>query len=141
MTTPATTLGSHRRLQPTAMGTARWTEGFWGDRFKLCHETSIPAMKEALEHPENSACLSNFRVGAGLEEGAHRGTNWSDGDCYKWIEAMAHAYAVTKDPELDREMDHWIDLIGQTQCADGYISTQTQLNPKKERWGRPQFHE
>jgi DUF1680 family protein len=123
------------------MGAARWTEGFWGDRFRLCHSTVIPAMKDALEHPDNSACLSNFRLGAGLEEGEHWGTNWSDGDCYKWIEAMAHVYAVTKDPNLDREMDYWIDLIGKTQCDDGYISTQTQFNPKKERWARPQLHE
>ncbi len=98
-------------------------------------------MKEALEHPGNSACLSNFRVGAGLEEGEHRGTNWSDGDCYKWIQAMAHVYAITRDAKLDREMDYWIDLIARTQAEDGYISTQTQLDPDKERWGKRQFHE
>jgi DUF1680 family protein len=133
--------GSHRRLRPLPMAAARWTHGFWADRFKLCHETLIPKMKEALEHPDNSACLSNFRVGAGLEEGEHRGTNWSDGDCYKWIESMAHVYAITKDAELDREMDYWIDLIARTQAEDGYLSTQTQLNPEKERWAHPQLHE
>lgn len=135
------TFGSHRRLQPVPMTAARWTNGFWGERFKLCHETVIPKMKEALEHPDNSACLSNFRVGAGLEEGKHRGTNWSDGDCYKWLETMAHVYAITRDPELDREMDHWIALIAKTQCKNGYISTQTQLNPEKKPWAHPQLHE
>ncbi len=133
--------GPHRRLQPTAMAAARWTDGFWADRFRLCDETVIWKMKEALEHPDNSACLSNFRVGAGLEEGAHRGTNWSDGDCYKWLEAMAHVYAVTGSPELDHELDYWIELIGKTQAEDGYLSTQTQLNPAKQRWARPQLHE
>ena len=64
--------GSHRRLRPLPMTAARWTRGFWAERFKLCHETVIPKMKEALEHPDNSACLSNFRVGAGLEDGEHR---------------------------------------------------------------------
>ena len=133
--------GPHRRLQPAPMAATRWTRGFWAERFKLCHGTVIAKMKQALEHPDNSACLSNFRIGAGLEEGAHRGTNWSDGDCYKWIEAMAHVYAITKDVDLDREMDVWIDLIAKTQDGDGYISTQTQLNPTKERWGKRQFHE
>jgi len=140
-TTDHNTFGSRRRLQPTPMTAARWTDGFWADRFRLCHEIIIPKMKEALEHVDNSACLSNFRVGAGLEEGEHRGTNWSDGDCYKWIETMAHVYATTKDEELDREMDHWIDLIAKTQAEDGYISTQTQLNPEKERWGQRTYHE
>lgn len=133
--------GRHRRLRPTPMTAARWTSGFWADRFKLCYEVVIPKMKEALEHPDNAACLSNFRVGAGLEEGGHRGTNWSDGDCYKWIEAMAHVYAITGDPGLDHEMDCWIDLIAKTQAEDGYISTQTQLNPEKRRWGSPHLHE
>ena len=134
-------IGAHRTLIPSGMADVRWIRGFWADRFKLCHETIIPQMKEALEHPDNCACLSNFRVGAGLDEGEHRGTNWSDGDCYKWLEAMAHVYAVTKDAELDREMDHWIDLIAKTQADDGYISTQTQLNPEKQRWGQRAYHE
>ena len=140
MTTAAST-SPHRKLHPTGMADARWTHGFWAERFQLCQDTIIPEMKQALEHPDNSACLSNFRVATGLEEGEHRGTNWSDGDCCKWIETMAHVYAVTKDPELDREMDYWIDLIAKTQAEDGYVSTQTQLNPKKERWGARQYHE
>ena len=140
-TTNQKQFGTHRQLRPVPMTDARWTHGFWAERFRLCHETVIPRMKEALEHPDNSACLSNFRVAAGLEAGGHRGTNWSDGDCYKWIESMAHVYAITQDADLDREMDTWIGLIARTQADDGYISTQTQLNPDKERWGRPQLHE
>ena len=31
-----------------------------------------------------------------------------DGDCYKWLEAMAHVYGATCDPELDRQMDEVI---------------------------------
>jgi len=131
----------HAAVQAIGLDQVRWTSGFWADRFDLCHHTVIPKMKEALLHPENSARLSNFRVGAGLERGTHSGVNWSDGDCYKWIEAMARVYAVTQDDELDREMDCWIDLIARTQAPDGYICTQTQLNPKKERWGMRPYHE
>ena len=131
----------HVRLQPVGMAEARWTAGFWADRFRLCHEVVIPEMTKALLDPSNSAQLANFRVGAGLEEGPHRGTNWGDGDCYKWIEAQAWLFAVTRDPALDRTMDHWIDLIARTQADDGYIGTQTQLNPEKERWGQRSYHE
>jgi DUF1680 family protein len=123
------------------MTAARWTDGFWADRFKLCHEVVLPRMREALEHPDNSACLSNFRVAAGLEEGKHRGTNWSDGDCYKWLQAMAHVYALTGEETLDREMDYWIDLIAKSQDGDGYICTQIQLNPDRQRWSIRAHHE
>ena len=131
----------HAAMQAVGLDQVSWTSGFWADRFDLCYHTVIPKMKEALLHPKNSARLSNFRVGSGLEQGAHSGVNWSDGDCYKWIEAMARIYAVTRDDELDREMDYWIDLIASTQAPDGYICTQTQLNPDKKRWGMRTYHE
>ena len=123
------------------MTAVRWTHGFWAERYALCRDTVVPEMKKALLAPENAACLVNFRIGAGLEQGAHQGTHWSDGDCYKWIEAMAWLYAVDRDPELDREMDAWIELIAQTQAADGYISTQIQLDPTKQRWENLNHHE
>lgn len=131
----------HARLRSAGLSSARWTEGFWADRFALCETTVIPKMKEALLNPKNAAQLANFRVAAGLETGGHVGTNWGDGDCYKWIEAMARVYAVTRDPALDREMDQWIDLIARSQADDGYICTQTQLNPNKKRWGQRSYHE
>jgi len=127
--------------RPVSVGDARWTTGFWADRVELCHQVIIPKMREAMEDDRNGAILGNFRVGAGLEEGKHRGTNWSDGDCYKWLEAQAWLYAVTRDPDLGRQMDYWIDLIAKTQADDGYIGTQTQLNPEKDRWAQRIYHE
>ncbi len=103
--------------RPVSVGDARWTTGFWADRVELCHQVIIPKMREAMEDDRNGAILGNFRVGAGLEEGKHRGTNWSDGDCYKWLEAQAWLYAVTRDPDLGRQMDYWIDLIAQAPAA------------------------
>jgi len=123
----------HAKFQWIGLEDARWTEGFWADRFELCHKTVLPSMEEALLHPENGASLINFRIAAGLEAGKHLGRNWSDGDCYKWLEAMARVYAVTGDPTLDREMDYWIDLIARSQEPDGYICTQIQLDPTKNR--------
>lgn len=120
----------HIRFTPAA---ARWTEGFWADRFKLCHDSIMPCMREALARPDNSADLRNFRIAAGLTQGEHHGTNWSDGDCYKWMEAMSHVYGVTKDPELDRELDELIEVIAAAQDDKGYICTQVQLTDR-EPW-------
>lgn len=131
----------HAKFQPVGLKDARWTDGFWAERFELCHKVVLPKMKEALLDPANGASLINFRIGAGAEPGKHMGTNWSDGDCYKWLEALARVYAVTADPALDQEMDYWIDLIGRTQDPDGYICTQIQLDPTKKRWERRHNHE
>ena len=85
----------HARMTAPALGQSRWTAGFWADRFALCHGTILPSMRRALEDPSNKARLAYFRIAAGLEEGSHEGTDWSDGDCYKWLEAMAHVYGAT----------------------------------------------
>ncbi|MBN2450355.1 MAG: glycoside hydrolase family 127 protein [Lentisphaeria bacterium] len=131
----------HLRVHPLPMGAARWESGFWRERFDLCRSSVLPGMREALLDPGNAARLSNFRVGAGLDSGGHVGVNWSDGDCYKWLEALAHVYALTREDALDAEMDEWIGLIARTQADDGYINTQIQLNPRKERWTQRANHE
>lgn len=134
-------LSPHRLLHPLPPGAVRWTGGFWGDRFQLCGEAILPKMHEALEDPDNRARIVNFRIAAGDEQGAHTGTNWSDGDVYKWVEAMAHVYALTHDPALDTLMDQLIDLFSRAQDPDGYLCTQCQLEPKRGRWTDRRNHE
>ena len=119
---------------------ARWTCGFWAERFDMCRNRTIPSMWEALNDPENGAVFSNFYVAAGLQKGKHLGTDWSDGDCYKWMEAVAHLYGVTRDPELERTLDELIGVIGRAQEPDGYICTQIQLTDRG-RWERRRHHE
>lgn len=130
-----------KRVYPVPMTDARWTRGFWAARFELCLKSVVPLMREALLDPRNSASLANFLVAAGRRKGKRRGTDWSDGDCYKWIEAMAHLYAVTGEPGLDREMDRWIGLIAAVQEPDGYVGTQVQLVPGRKRWSARRHHE
>lgn len=105
----------------------KWTKGFWADKFDLCRREIIPAVYNGLISSENSEHLDNLMIAAGLQGGKYSGNDWSDGDCYKWIEAMAFMYAITKDPELDRRMDEWISIIAKAQLPDGYISTNMQL--------------
>ena len=133
-------LSPHVRLRSVGMGDVKWTRGFWADKFALCRDATVPAVQRALEDPRNAAVLSNFDVAAGRKKGKHRGTNWSDGDCYKWIEAVAHLYAATRDEKLDRLMDRWIDVIAKAQADDGYLSTNIQLTDKK-RLAHPHNHE
>jgi DUF1680 family protein len=130
----------YRKLVPLAHDAVRWTRGFWADRFQLCRETILPSMRQAMDDPDNAAWFGNFCVAAGLQEGTHQGTFWSDGDCYKWMEAAAHVYGITHDADLDRALDELIEVIAQAQDPDGYICTQIQLTDR-ERWQRRNHHE
>jgi len=119
--TPA--VSAYAKLSNVEFGAARWTKGFWADRFAVCHKTMIPNMWRLLEDPEISHAYENFLVAAGKKEGQHRGPKWHDGDFYKWLEAAAYMYAVTRDEALNRQMDEIIAVIGAAQRQDGYIHT------------------
>ncbi|CAM3822579.1 MULTISPECIES: glycoside hydrolase family 127 protein [Paenibacillus] len=129
-----------RRVKPLNMTDVKWTTGFWADRFHLCHEEMIESMEKALHVKGNGAYLPNFEVAAGLKSDRHYGEDWSDGDCYKFLEACAHVYSITKDAALDQKMDKYIGFIAKAQDPDGYISTNIQLSHKK-RWGQRIYHE
>ena len=67
--------------------------------------------------------FANFQVAAGTIQGKHHGPPFHDGDMYKWLEACAAVYAITKDGELDELMDRFIEQVTLAQRADGYIHT------------------
>jgi uncharacterized protein len=119
-------------LRDTNIDDVHWTDGFWAQRFELCHEVMIPNMWHLLEDPAISHAYENFLVAAGLKEGIHKGPKWHDGDFYKWLEAVAWVYGVTKDEKLDRQMDQIIDVIGKAQRSDGYIHTPVIIAEKKQ---------
>lgn len=130
----------HVKFRSIDLDAARWTTGFWADRWETIRRVTVPTMKQVMELPNNSATFHNLRVAAGEVKGKFYGNDWGDGDCYKWIEAAASVFALTRDPELDRQMDEIIAVIAKAQAPDGYISTQIQLTTKG-RWTRLQHHE
>ena len=136
----AVSASPHVKFRTIGLGDARWTGGFWGERWEQDCRVTIPTMKEVMELPTNSATFYNLRVAAGEIQGEFFGNNWSDGDCYKWIEAAASIYARNPDPDLDRQMDEVIAVIAKAQAPDGYISTQIQLTDKG-RWTDLKHHE
>ncbi len=134
-------LSPHAKLRPVGLTDVRWTNGLWAEKFQLCRTATIPTLRQALLDPRNSAQLANFRAAAGIEEGPHRGTDWSDGDCYKWLEAVSLAYAVTGDPQLKQWLDNWIGMIAQAQRPDGFLSTNAQLRDDREPLDMPYTHQ
>lgn len=134
------TTSPHVKLKSIDIGDCRWTEGFWADKYQLCEEVMVPHMGTLLKGDVGFA-YNNFKIAAGLMEGEHGGTNWHDGDFYKWMEASTYIYANNKDPKILAELDEIIDVIRQAMADDGYIQTQVMLKDEVERFGNRQYHE
>ncbi|MBO6189147.1 MAG: glycoside hydrolase family 127 protein [Prevotella sp.] len=119
-------------MQNLPLGATQWTGGFWGERFNVLSTTGIWSMWETWNTPyetidalgqHGSHGFANFQAAAGTVKGKHHGPPFHDGDMYKWLEACAAVYAVTKDPKLDALMDRFIEQVALAQRADGYIHT------------------
>ena len=120
------------KMKNTPLGAVRSTGGFWADRFNVMSTTGIWSMWDTWNTPwetidamglHGSNGFRNFEVAAGTVKGKHHGPPFHDGDMYKWLEACATVYAITKDPKLDALMDKFIEQVALAQRADGYIHT------------------
>ena len=128
-------------MHNTPMGAVRWTGGFWGNRFSMLSTTGIWSMWDTWNTPwetvdadgkHGSHGFRNFQVAAGTVKGKHHGPPFHDGDMYKWLEACAAVYAVTKDPKLDALMDQFIEQVALAQRADGYIHTPVVISERNQ---------
>ena len=62
----------HVKLRGINIGDCQWTDGFWGDKHRLCTEVMVPHMGTLLKGDVGHA-YSNFKIAAGLKEGAAKG--------------------------------------------------------------------
>ncbi len=129
----------HVKLRSINIGDCHWTSGFWADKFKICEETMVPHMGSILKGDVGHA-YHNFKIVAGMQEGLHQGTNWHDGDFYKWMESAMYVYGVNRDVTILEELDEIIAVIGKAQATDGYLHTATMLKGI-ERFSNRQQHE
>jgi DUF1680 family protein len=117
------------RMYMVDLGDAHWTGGLWGDRFAVCRATMIPHMWALFQNEQDSHVWANLLLAAGQDQGVvdrrHEGPPFDDGDFFKWFEALAQDYAVTRDPALDALMDRIIAVVAKAQRADGYFHTPT----------------
>lgn len=113
----------HTVVRAIGLDEARWTDGFWFDRFENLRTNMLPAMGRLMEGTNYSQYFENFRIAAGLAEGRPRGAPFNDGDFYKLLEAASATLAVTNDAFLARHLERIIGVIAQAQRADGYLHT------------------
>lgn len=119
-------------VSATPMDATVWTDGFWGERFKVFSTVSVQDMWKTWQSDKANG-FQNFLVASGKKEGRHRGPAFHDGDMYKWFESLVAVYAITKDPELEKIMDEFVDAVVKSQREDGYINTTVTIVELNER--------
>ncbi|PHN02421.1 aceric acid hydrolase [Flavilitoribacter nigricans] len=136
-----TSASPYAKLSGVNLGDVHWTAGFWADRFEVCESSMVPHMLGNYMDEEISHAYTNFEIAAGLREGTHKGPSFHDGDFYKMLEGAIMILSVSKDPQLDREIDRIIEVIGKGQRKDGYIHTKALIKAINEPGKKHEFIE
>lgn len=127
-----TSVSKYAKMYGTDIGSVKWTNGFWADRFDVYKDTMILSMWNTWNNPDISHGFRNFEIASGACEGEHWGPPFHDGDLYKWLEGVASIYSITKEPKLDELMDKVISHIVKAQREDGYIHTSVIIEEKNK---------
>lgn len=111
---------------------------FWSARIRQILNVMIPLQLKLLEDEvpdaEPSHAIENFRIAAGLQDGAYYGMVFQDSDVGKWIEAAAYKLKITPDVELEKKIDEIVEIIGKAQQQDGYVNTYFTIKEPGKRW-------
>lgn len=112
--------------------------GFWDNLETIVREKMLPyqwkALNDEIPDAAPSHCVENFRIAAGLKEGAFYGCVFQDSDLGKWIEEAAYTLMTHPDPQLEKQIDDLIDVIAQAQQPDGYLNTYYTVKEPGKRW-------
>ena len=119
------------KVQTVGMGEAKWTDGFWADRFELCRTQMVPSMARLMQGTNYSQFYRNFEIAAGVRDGESHGSTFNDGDFYKFLEGAAATLAVTNDEWIDSNLDKVIAVNAQAQETNGYLDTWVQLHQRE----------
>jgi len=119
-------------VSPLPFDSISWEKGFWNDVTNSCFEKTVPHLHKMFADKEISHVVENFRICAGEAEGSFGGTDFGDGDFYKWMEAAMYTAVKTDNQELLLKLEEYISLIASTQLEDGYLSTKQILGEREQ---------
>ncbi len=117
-----------KEISPKAV---KITDGFWLNRLEVNARKAIFHQWKMLEE---SGCIDNFRIAAGIKEGLREGWFFADSDAYKWLDAAARIERNQHNEELCNLIDSFIELLENAQCEDGYLFTYNQIHFNGQRW-------
>jgi DUF1680 family protein len=128
-------------ISPVDFTSVILNDDFWKPRLRTSIEVTVPS---SLEKCMESGRIENFKIAAGLSEGAFQTTYpYDDSDVYKILEGASYALALQPDSSLDRYLDRIISYIAAAQEPDGYLQTWRTIDPthpptdwsgSEERW-------
>lgn len=107
------------------------TGGFWGEKQILNAQHAVFYQWQKLE---DTCCIDNFRIAAGLKTGFREGFFFSDSDAYKWLDAASRIMIHFSSIELVKLVDDFIDLLSKAQQPDGYLYTYNQIHFTGKHW-------
>jgi len=125
-------------IRPVAFTQVQVHDVFWVPRLETNRTVTVPY---AMKMNEETGRVDNFRKAAGLMKGPHQGKRYNDSDVFKVMEGASYTLMLHPDPQLKKELDDLIVIIGKAQEPDGYLYTTRTNDPKnpapgagKERW-------
>jgi DUF1680 family protein len=122
------------RLTPVPIQQVTIDDPFWSPKIQLWRQVTLQDCFEKFDH---DGAFTNFdRVRDG-KSGNHDGFPWYDGLVYEMIRPSADFLAAHPDPELEKQVDGYIQRIAAAAAKDpnGYIETWTELTAPDHRWG------
>ena len=125
-----TTNSPYARVTPLSSHVT-WTGGFWKDAADVNAKRTVPHLQNMFESSSISHIVENFRICAAGKSDDFDGTDFGDGDFYKWMEAAVYTAAQTGNQALFRQIEEYIALIAEAQEPDGYISTKQIIGERK----------
>jgi len=109
---------------------------FWNSRLEINKTTAIFYQWEQLEKTHNQ---DNFRILARKKEGYRFGFFYCDSDLHKWTDAAARILTTSKNNNLSKLVQEYIDLMKDVQEPDGYLFTYNQFHFPGRRWANIQI--
>ena len=82
-----TTNSPYARVTPLSSHVT-WTGGFWKDAADVNAKRTVPHLQNMFESSSISHIVENFRICAAGKSDDFDGTDFGDGDFYKWMEEM-----------------------------------------------------
>jgi len=125
------TLNIQPMLKPVPFTAVAINDRFWSPRQKVNATKTLQHCFKMLKEYGN---VHNLKLAIGGEKTGFRGFVFNDSDLYKVLEGAADVLAIHPNPELDKQCDELIDLIGKAQMADGYIDTYYEINAPDKRF-------
>lgn len=119
-----------RKLVPVPLPSVQITGGFWLEKTETNRKNTIPYVYRQLDETGRLAAMNlNWREGQ-----PNKPHVFYDSDVAKWIEAAAYSLVHHPNPELEAQVDAYVDAMERAQADDGYLNSYFLGVEPQKRW-------